>query len=159
MKKDNIRDYATEAFRFYAACGKLTSEQIKQKVYDDIYMQSKREYLRSGSTMHTSSVEYAVMKAEDAIREMESEIRDIMAVEKTLKRLMPYERKVVEIVYFTKPEDNIGKGEISDRVHRAMFEIPASERSVYGWLAKARWIFAEERGLRTTKKNFGKGLQ
>ena len=155
MKKDNIRDYATEAFRFYAACGQMTSEQIKQKIYDDIYMKSKREYLRKGSGTNTSAVEYAVMKAEDVIKEMESEIRDILAVEKTLKRLTPYERKAVEIVYFTDPEEDWGKGEISNRVHKAEWSIPASERSIYGWLARARRIFAEERGLRTTKKNFG----
>ena len=32
MRKDNIRDYATEAFRFYAACGRLTAAELEEKV-------------------------------------------------------------------------------------------------------------------------------
>lgn len=155
MKKDNIRDYATEAFRFYASCGKLTADEIMQKIREDIYTESAGEFLVSVSGNYSDAVAHAMMKAEDAIKEMEFEIRDILAVEKTLKRLTAYERKAVEIVYFTDPEKELGKGEISDRVHQAEFAIPASERSIYGWLARARRVFAEERGLRTTKKNFG----
>ncbi len=155
MKKDNIRDYATEAFRFYAACGKLTADEIMQKVREDIYTESAGDFLISGSGNYSDAVAHALMKAEDTIKEMESEIRDIMAVEKTLKRLTIHERMAVEIVYFTDPEGELKKNEISDRVHKAEFSIPASERSIYGWLARARRIFAEERGLRTTKKNFG----
>ncbi len=158
MKKDNIRDYATEAFRFYAACGKLTSAELEQMVRDRIYQQSKREFLRSGSGMPISPTEYAAMKAEDAVRDLQAELMDIIAVEKTLKRLNAQQRKAVEIVYFTDAEKDLEKNDISDRVHRAELHIPASERSIYGWLFKARKIFAEERGLRIDgqKTFFGK---
>ena len=87
LKKDNIRDYATEAFRFYAACGKLTSAELEQMVRNRIYQQSKREFLRSGSGVPFSPTEYAAMKAEDAVRDLQAEMMDIIAVEKTLKRL------------------------------------------------------------------------
>lgn len=153
MRKDNIRDYATEAFRFYAACGKLTAEQLKQRVYEDIYSRQKREYLRSGSGMHSDTTAYAVMAAEDAMRDMRAEFEDIIAVEKTLQRLTQPQRQAVELVYFINPEQPLERNDISERVHRAELEIPASERSIYGWLHRARKIFAEERGLRTTKKN------
>lgn len=156
MKKDNIRDYATEAFRFYAACGKLTSEQLKQKVYDEIYTASKKEFYRGGSGMPTDATAYAVMAAEGALHDMEAEFRDIIAVEKTLMRIREPERKAVEIVYFTDADKPIQGGDISNRVHRAEIEIPASERSIYEWLARARRIFAKERGLRVTKKEYKK---
>lgn len=158
LKKDNIRDYATEAFRFYAACGRLTAEQLKQKVYEDIYSQQKWEYLRGGN-MPSDSTAYAVMAAEDAMRDMRAEFEDIIAVEKTLQRLTQPQRQAVELVYFINPEQPLERNDISERVHRAELEIPASERSVYGWLYRARKIFAEERGLRTTKKKFSKSLQ
>lgn len=159
MKKDNIRDYATEAFRFYAACGRLTAEQLKQRVYEDIYSRQKREYLRSGSGMLSDTTAYAVMAAEDAMRDMRAEFEDIIAVEKTLQRLTQPQRQAVELVYFINPEQPLERNDISERVHRAELEIPASERSIYGWLYRARKIFAEERGLRTTKKKFSKSLQ
>ena len=148
LKKDNIRDYATEAFRFYAACGRLTAAQLEQIVRDRIYEQSKREYRRSGLGMHTDATAYAVMQAEDAVREMQAEFEDILAVERTLKRLTYAQRRAVELVYFAEPKRELERNDISDRVHQAELAIPASERSIYGWLARARRIFAEERGLR-----------
>lgn len=152
LKKDNIQDYATEAFRFYAACGRLTAEQLKQKVYDEIYTASKKEFYRSGNGQHSDATACAVMKAEDAVREMQAEFEDILAVEKTMLQLNTHQRKAVEIVYFTEPEKDLEKGDISDRVHKAELEIPASEQSIYNWLKKARRTFAEERGLRISKK-------
>ena len=157
MKKDNIRDYATEAFRFYAACGKLTSAELEQMVRDRIYQQSRKAVLRSGSGMPSDATAVAVMKAEDAVRDLQAEILDITAVEKTLKRLNAQQRKAVEIVYFTDPEKDLERNDISDRVHKAELYIPASEQSVYRYLKKAREIFAEERGLRISgKKSFFK---
>lgn len=159
MKKDSIRDYATEAFRFYAACGKLTSEQLKQKVYDEIYTASKKEFYHGGRGMPTDATAYAVMAAEGALHDMEAEFRDIVAVEKTLMQLRRQQKRAVEIVYFEEPNKPLEKGTISDRVHKAEQEIPASERSIYEWLARARRIFAKERGLRVTKKRMQKSLQ
>lgn len=153
MKKDNIRDYATEAFRFYAACGRLTAEELRQKVKEEIYRQSRREYFRGGSGMPSDATAYAAIAAEDAVREMQAEFADILAVEKVLQRLNRQQRMAVEIVYFAEPERPLERNDISNRVHRAELEIPASERSIYGWLYRARRIFAEERGLRTTKSS------
>ena len=156
MKKDNIRDYATEAFRFYAACGKLTAEQLKQKIYDDIYRQSKKEHLRSGSGIHSDATAYAVIAAEEALKDMKAEFEDIIAVEKTLYRLRRHAKQAVEIVYFTDADKPLHKGDISERVQKASNQIPADVSMVYEWLWDARRIFAEERGLRTTKKEYRK---
>ncbi len=148
MKKDNIRDYATEAFRYYAACGKLTSEELKQMVKDRIYEQTKRESDRTGSGSHSDSTPYTVMKAEDEILELQAEFLDIIAVEKTMKQLSFHQKKAVEMVYFTDADKELKKREISERVHKAEMAIPASERNVYNWLRYARRVFAKERGLR-----------
>jgi hypothetical protein len=148
MKKDNIRDYATEAFRYYAACGRKSSDECMQKVKEIIYEQSTHEIIRSGSGMRSDSTAYLAMAADDASYEMAAEFLDIMAVEKTLMQLNEYQRAAVEIVYFTDAKKELQKGEISKRVHKAELEIPASEQSVYNWLRKARKIFAAERGLR-----------
>lgn len=156
MKKDNIRDYATEAFRFYAACGKLTSEELKQRVFDEIYTKSRREFFRNGSGMPNDATAYAVMEAEEAIKDMRAEFEDIIAVEKTLYRLRPQAKRAVEIVYFTDADKPLCKGDISGRVQRASIQIPADVSVVYEWLWDARSIFAEERGLRTTKKEYRK---
>lgn len=150
MRKDNIRDYATEAFRYYAANGRRTSTELMQEVKDMIYEQSHREIFRSGSGSHSDITAYSVMKAEDKVVDMTAEFLDIMAVEKTLMQLDEYQRLAVEIVYFTDAKKELEKGDISKRVHKAGLTIPASERNVYNWLAKARRVFAKERGLRTS---------
>lgn len=148
MRKDNIRDYATEAFRYYAACGKLTSEELKQQVRDRIYEQSKRQINRTGSGTYSDSTAYAVMKAEDEILDMQADIMDIIAVEKTLRQLDKYQRMAIEIVYFAEADKELTRNDISQRVHKAELTIPAEERTIYRWLSKARKIFARERGLR-----------
>lgn len=148
MKKDNIRDYATEAFRYYAACGMKSSEELKQQVKERIYEQSKREIIRSGSGTHSDNTACAVMKAEDEILNMQADILDIIAVEKTLRQLNKYQRTAVEIVYFAEADRDLTRNDISQRVHKAELTIPAGEKTVYRWLSKARKIFARERGLR-----------
>lgn len=152
MKKDNIRDYATEAFRFYAACGKLTMEQLKQKIYDDIYEQSRKEYLRNGSGMPSDATAYAVIAADEALQSMKAEFEDIIAVEKTMIRLPRDHKKAVEMVYFEAADKPLQKGDISGRVCAASIAIHVDESSVYRYLAYARKIFAKERGLRLTEK-------
>lgn len=156
MKKDNIRDYATEAFRFYAACGKLTAEELKQQVVDEIYTKSRKEFLRSGKGMPDDATAYAVIKAEDAVRDMKAEFEDIIAVEKMLYRICPSAQKAVEMVYFVDAEKNLQKGDISERVQKASIQLAVDVSVIYKWLWKARYIFAEERGLRTTKKEYRK---
>ncbi len=86
MKKDNIRDYATEAFRYYAACGMKNSEELKQQVKERVYEQSEREIIRSGSGSYSDSTAYAVMEAEKKVEDLKAEILDIIAVEKTMKQ-------------------------------------------------------------------------
>lgn len=149
MQKDNIRDYAIEAFRYYARCGKVTAEEIKKRIYDEIYAQSSREqYSRGTTSVYSDSTAYAILQAEQKVSDLKAEIEDILAVEKTIAQVDKEVLDVIELVYFADPDKAIGKGEISNRVHKAEIKIYASERSIYMWLKKARLIFARERGLR-----------
>lgn len=151
--KDHIRDYATEAFRFYALNGK-SAEKYKQKIYIETLesIKKKEQGIKSGISKPT---EQAIIKAEEALVERMSEILDMEAVDKVLAefeaRHKKYINKAIEIVYFTDPDEELEFGDIKNRVAKASVEIPASERSVYTWLKQARELFAFQRKLRIKK--------
>lgn len=148
--KDYIRDYATAAFRFYAQNGK-SAEKFKQKIYIEALDKiSKNETtVKNGIGKPT---EAALMQAEKAVNERISEIKDMEAVDKVLAefdaRRKIYIVQAIETVYFKKPESDLIIGDIKSRVTEASINIPASERSIYGWLSEARNLFAYQRGLR-----------
>jgi hypothetical protein len=148
MKKDHIRDYATEAFRYYAFLGKPHKEDLEQKYYEQAKEEFKREYHETKGTGIFKPTEAQVIYAESKVREKQAELWDILAVEKTLMQLHCDERKAVEMVYFQQAQRDIKKGDIRDRVVQASLHIPTCERTVYYYLSKARKIFAYERGLR-----------
>ena len=147
MKKDHIRDYATEAFRYYAFLGKPHKEDLEKKYYQEALEEYERRQ-QLGGTGISKPTEQAIMYAEGILRQKQAELWDILAVEKTLAQLHIWERRAVEIVYFPHAQRNMRKGEISDRVNKASIQIPADERTVYRYLKKARNVFAFERGLR-----------
>lgn len=147
MKKDHIRDYATEAFRYYAYLGKPHKEDLEKKYYQEALEQYQRNRELGGSGI-SSPTEQAVMYAEGVLRQKQAELWDILAVEKTIAQLHAWERQAVEIVYFKSPYKEIERGDIEERVNKASIEVPASDRSIYRYLKKARNVFAFERGLR-----------
>ena len=103
----------------------------------------------AGQTKNISKpTEYAIINAEKAIEQKESELLDILAVEKTLLICDENVKKVIECVYFVDADKDIEKGDICDRVHQAEMHIHASERQIYYWLNCARKTFAVERKLR-----------
>lgn len=153
MKKDHIRDYATEAFRYYAKLGKPKFEYVKEKIYKEAIEESKRNELKTNNIC--SPTELAMMRADKAVVEKKGELEDILAVEETLKQLA-YEfngveiLKVIDKVYFIQPDKAIEKGELKNRVLAAIEEIHIGERTAWRYLAKARDMFAENRGLRVS---------
>ncbi|KOF56802.1 hypothetical protein AGR56_09050 [Clostridium sp. DMHC 10] len=148
--KDHIRDYATEAFRFYASV-RMTADQYKKMIYDETLENYKKKEMNCSFNI-SKPVEAAIMAAEKEVDKRIAEIRDLEAVEMTLAELGAMHRwdivQAIKIVYFKEPEEEIEKGEIQNRVHTAELEVPASERSIYYYLRKARKLFAEKRGLR-----------
>lgn len=151
MKKDAIRDYATEAFRFYAALGRPKYEDIKKRVYDYAMAEERRTEVKTGGL--SLPTEYQLRNAENALEELEAELMDIFAVERTLEILSTHKngreiKEAVEIVYFTEPSRALRRNEITNRVHFAELAIHTSERNIYYFLKIARDIFATERKLR-----------
>lgn len=151
--KDHIRDYATDAFKFYALNGK-SAEKYKQKIYIEALESLKRKeenFIKSGISKPT---EQAIIKADEAVVERMSEILDMEAVDKVLAEFEVRNKtinKAIEIIYFTDAEKDLGLGDIKNRVIKASIELHADERSIYRWLKKARELFAYQRGLRIKK--------
>lgn len=139
IKKDHLRDYATNAFCAYAKNNKLSFDEVRKQIYNTA--------LNDAWNM---SPDRAIIYAEEKVNKHMPELLDIMAVDKALDILRlggEYDiLKAVEKVYFTLP-DNIRKCDISDRVTQLSITLPASERSIYYWLSKARLLFAALRGL------------
>lgn len=148
--KNHIRDYATAAFRFYAQNG-MSAEYYKSRIYNEALEEQKKVEKGCGISCPT---EAAIMRAEQRVNEKIAEIKDMEAVDKVMAELSaePYPGKsimeTIKIVYFKDANKNLKKGDIHNRVHQAVINIPASERSIYGWLNRARVMFAEKRGLR-----------
>ena len=151
MKKDHVRDYATEAFRFYKKTG-MTAEQYKKKLHKEAYDKAHKEVMRDKNKINKPT-EMALIIAEEAVENKEAEIRDIQAVEATLDLISRMKNsneilKAIECVYFTDADKPVERNDISNRIYKAIMSIPSSERCIYRSLGKARQMFAIERGLR-----------
>lgn len=149
MKKNHTRDYATEAFRFYKAVGGV--EAYKDKIWNEAL--KRREVSEIKGTGISNPTEADIMRAERAVETAFAEVADLEAVERTLyiisRSIYGREiRQAIEIVYFTDAGKELKRGDIQARVHKAGLHIPASEKTVYRYLAKARETFSTERGLR-----------
>jgi hypothetical protein len=135
MKKDCTRDYITAAFRLYAATRMPDHKKLKDECTKDKMDMRRLHYDEAAR-----------------IAERDPELQDILAVERTLQTLERAGKNhiisAVRAVYFTHPQDRLGKSNISDRVRRFGLEFPASERSIYLWLKEARVVCATYRGLR-----------
>ncbi len=146
MKKDNIRDYATEAFRFYARLGKPSYRILKAQYMTEAMEEYSRAHEKSGQPGRPT--EAALMYAEKQVEKKEAELLDILAVEKVYYSAKRDVREIIELVYFESPDESLKKGEISERVHKASLWTYNSEREVYRILKAARTAFGIERKLR-----------
>lgn len=154
--KDYLKDYSTTAFRFYARNGK-SAEEYKKKIHDDAINTIKRREVKTKGS-GGSPTEAMMIEAENMISSKMAEIKDMEAVESTIKQLetMRFNQgraiiQAIEIIYFKDPYKELIKGQLSSRVLIAAESIPASESFIYRGLRKARDIFAIERGLRIEK--------
>jgi hypothetical protein len=154
MRKDNIRDYATAAFRFYALYGsyEVYKKAKVQMVAEDL---EQHDRLYPNKRRTSSPVESHLLKAEKKYNdEYYAEIEDVKAVERTLFIISKDPngdsiKRCIEEVYF-KGSDKayLEKGDIQSRVDNLTSNAYLCERQIYRNLAKARMIFASERGLR-----------
>ena len=157
--KDHIRDYATAAFRFWAREGGTVNisglDQFKRKIICEVEARSAESIGDVRTYNIATPVEDWLLAQEKAYKQYSAEIADLQAVEEVL-RISQYIhngkmlRQALEIVYFADAGQPMAKGDIEARVHRAELMIPASYRTVYRLLGKARTLFAENRGLRAS---------
>ncbi len=151
MVKSHIRDYATAAFRFYAMAGPV--DRYKQLLWDEAIERYQREEEDARRTGISKPTESALQRAQNALDRAAADIQDLEAVEGTIGAIeqMPGGDNMVQalrMIYMLESSKELERGEISERVHRAEIQIPASEKSIYRWLATGRRLFAELRGLR-----------
>lgn len=147
MIKTHYRDYATEAYRLYARLG--GAEAYKRR----IYAEAQERHAQGCTGGPGSPTEAAVLRGEAALAEKEGTWRDLEAVERAVQRIALHRNGecilcAVRTVYQQNPEVALERGDIANRVTQLSLSMPASPRSIYGWLSIARDVFAEERGLR-----------
>ncbi len=155
MKKDYIKDYATEAFRFYAKKGKPTYEEMEKQIR--IEAERKNHTILGVSTNTSDPTLYELLWVQNVMDEREAELLDILAVSKVMRILTVnkygnFIKKAIDMVYFQNPFKELERNEISSRVANASLRIPCSERQVYRYLKSARDLFAFERKLRIPLK-------
>lgn len=116
--KSNFRDYATAAFRYWAAAGCPAEAEVRKGKYASRGRGAVADLLACARCMEAWRSE------------------------------KPWFVDAVTAVYLASPHRTLGKGDISALVVKFSLAYPASERSVYGWLYAACADFARERGLR-----------
>ncbi len=139
MKKDNVRDYATAAFRFWASVGCPTYEGAVAKI-------RRRALSKAGAS------EEAEAFATSELKKREGQLEDIRACSETFRALKAsgrsYVCKAVKEIYMVCPGRPLRKNELSGRVLCFSQENFYSERQVYYFLHEAGREFAIRRGLR-----------
>ena len=141
MSKDHIRDYATDAFRYWASVGCPTYAEAVEKI-------TKRA--RGMANGVSAQLAEAFVAAE--ISKRNAELLDIKACEETFEYLKGRGKEcvcsAVRDVYMAFPRKKLARGELSGRVVRYSMENYYSERQVYYFLTEACNVFAAKRGLR-----------
>lgn len=151
MRQDNVRDYATDAFRFWAAVG--GAEAFRERIRTEAMRDSG-----DGGNGIGQPTEAALLRAEKAEENAKAQMDDLNAVEEVLK-ILPHRPMGAEIMcavkacYMADPNRlSLPRGEMISRVKRVAEEIYVGEATVYRYLRIARDLFASERGLRSNKK-------
>jgi len=158
MRKDNIRDYATAAFRFYALYGSYEKyKQAKMRaIFEEMAKQEKIKVKSGGSVF--SPTEAQLTRAEEKFEQCQAEAEDVKAVERALYIISRDPagwdiRDCIEAVYFKDADKPMEKGDIQSRVDGLVEKLYISDRQIYRYLAKARRTFAFERNLRYFDKD------
>ncbi len=151
-KKDHLHDYATHAFREYAAAGCPTYDQLRYKLIADAAASGgERLGIKNGISKPT---EAQIMAAEKQLENAVGQLKDLLAVILTIEILQKRRDgdliiRCLQTVYFAEPKREFERGEISDRVQYLSYNEHIGERTVYRKLYIARKTFATERGLNT----------
>ena len=150
MKKNHLRDYATNAFRLYAAEGRPTHDELRERIFQRILTEITPPEVSGGGI--SNPTEQQIMTAQKRLDDYEAYLQDIAAVERTVGMLQNKpEGKIIldclAAVYFKDPQEPLRRGDIHDRVLQAARSLYISVETVYRMLRKAVQIFSLERGL------------
>lgn len=141
MKKDFIRDYATEAFVYWARHGCPS--------YDEAVERVRARALRRA---YGSDPQRASAYADAEVDKAAAGLCDIMACAETFRILDNTGKGLVcdavRAVYMVEPWKKPKQQDISSRVFKFAMKVPLSERQVWYYLDEARKTFALMRGLR-----------
>lgn len=159
---DHLTKYTTEMYRFYARVGGLSS-YVKAKeasIAQAAYAHGESLGIQHGLSDPTAAA-IGRMEAERKECGLLSEYADLQAVECALAiisrlRCSGEMHRALERVYFLDADRPIEWGDIKGRVVAASLWMPASEPSIYRWLADARAIVAIERGLRLDDRHIAR---
>lgn len=132
MIKETIRDYAVDAFRFFAG---FKVSHDKDKIRAALH---KRRM--------SSGIKYPAV--------VDAELLDLYAVSETIEAISKMRigddiLKCLRTVYFTNPDEDLKKGDIEKRVVYCSVQFHLATVTVYRYLSIARRTFAAARGLRT----------
>ena len=146
-RKSHYRDYAVAAFRLYAEQGPAAA--YKERIREQAETASREDGMPSRGL--GSPTEAAVIRAEQALDNVQAVLADMEAVERVLDRAARRKdgeimREALRKVYLVAGPAEWG--EIERRVCAASMAIPADRSTVFQALARACVMFAEERGLR-----------
>lgn len=122
MKQDIYTHYVIEAMRLFAAQGKPSAAELRNR--------------RSGATP-------AQLPG----------ILDMTAVRAAYDRIShepngEFLARCVDLIYFSHPQNLLTRNSITQRIQGAVFDLGASESTIYRALKRMRYLVAEERGLR-----------
>ena len=149
MRKTHYRDYATAAFALLAKEG--SSAAYKARIYNEA-VERERERTETRGSGISAPTEAAVMRAEQALYDAAAALKDLEAAEWALITLEKMRGRhaamAVRAVYMLTPERELKRGEVTERVTALSINMPADPSCIYRWLALARDLFAEKRGLR-----------
>lgn len=126
MNKDNYRDYVSDAYRYYALCGKPDQNELRA------LRSSQAQSYRGG------------------IADLEAVARVLERLE--LEQDAQIWKRCLDIVYFSDPRHAPNRGTLTDRVRFAAMELCISESTVYRMMRRLRMLLAMERGLRVDER-------
>ena len=141
MIKDNIRDYATDAFRYWASIGCPTYEEAVSRIV------KKAELESAGQSEEVRSAFVAAR-----LEKYRGELGDIKACNECFEYMKAHGKEcvcsAVREVYMVFPRKRPARGELSGRVLRFAINNYYSEIQVYRFLREACEVFAEKHHLR-----------
>ncbi len=141
LKKDNVRDYATEAFRYWASVGCPT--------YDEAVARIKKRALEKAKGQ-SAEIKAAFVSA--CIDQRQGALADIKACDECFCYLRAHGKEcvcsAVREIYMAFPRKRLARGELSGRAVRFGMENYYSAAQVYRFLEEACDRFAVYRGLR-----------